>query len=258
MQELREIGYLPEAVRNYLALLGWGYDAETTFFTTEDLIEKFSLERVSRSPAVFDEQKLSWMNGHYIREMDTAELTRRVAEWMSARDMPGADDPRLEQAVAAVKDKVSTLAEVPRLVGFAFGPVETDQKAWDKVMGKEGARDLLERAREALAGAEPFDEAQIEAALQRVVEETGAKPGAVYQPLRVAITGKTVSAGIFESLALLERDEALQSDRRRARPALAALAVAKTDRQLRRPSCRYVGWRWRHEQQGSAKWREAN
>ena len=209
VQELREIGYLPEAVRNYLALLGWGYDAETTFFTTADLIEKFSLERVSRSPAVFDEQKLSWMNGHYIREMDTAELTRRVAEWMAARDMPGADDPRLEQAVAAVKDKVSTLAEVPRLVGFAFGPVETDQKAWDKVMGKEGARDLLERARAALTGAEPFDEAQIEAALQRVVEETGAKPGAVYQPLRVAITGKTVSAGIFESLALLERDEAL-------------------------------------------------
>jgi len=210
VQELREIGYLPEAVRNYLALLGWGYDAETTFFTTEDLVEKFSLERVSRSPAVFDEQKLSWMNGHYIREMDTAELARRVAEWMAARGLPGAGDPRLERAVAAVKDKVSTLAEVPRLVGFAFGPVETDQKAWDKVMGKDGARDLLERARAALAGAEPYDEGGIEQALQRVVEETGVKPGAVYQPLRVAITGKTVSAGIFESLALLEREEALE------------------------------------------------
>ena len=80
MQELRDAGYLPEAVRNYLALLGWGYDAETTFFTTEELIEKFSLERVSRSPAVFDEQKLSWMNGHYIREMDPDELPRRAAE----------------------------------------------------------------------------------------------------------------------------------------------------------------------------------
>jgi glutamyl-tRNA synthetase len=150
------------------------------------------------------------MNGHYIREMDTGELARRVAEWMAARDLPGADDPRLEQAVAAVKDKVSTLAEVPRLVGFAFGPVEMDQKAWDKVMGKEGARALLERARAALAGVEPFDEPHIEQALQRVVEESGAKPGAVYQPLRVAITGRTVSAGIFESLALLGRDEALR------------------------------------------------
>ena len=209
VQELRDIGYLPEAVRNYLALLGWGYDAETTFFTTEDLIEKFSLERVSRSPAVFDEQKLSWMNGQYIRDMDTGELTRRVAEWMAARDLPGAGDPRLPQAVAAVKDKVSTLAEVPRLVGFAFEPVVMDAKAWDKVMGKEGARDLLQRARDALADPEPFDEEHIEAALQQVVEATKAKPGAVYQPLRVALTGRTVSAGIFESLALLGRDEAL-------------------------------------------------
>ena len=210
VQELREIGYLPEAVRNYLALLGWGYDDTTTFFTTEDLIEKFSLDRVSRSPAVFDEQKLSWMNGQYIRDMDTAELTRRVADYMAVRDIPGAGDPRLGQAVSAVQDKVSTVAEVPRLVGFAFGPVETDPKAWDKVMGKEGARDLLERARAALADVEPFDEEHIEAALQRVVEATGAKPGAIYQPIRVALTGKTVSAGIFESLALLGRDEVLR------------------------------------------------
>jgi glutamyl-tRNA synthetase len=142
--------------------------------------------------------------------MDTSELTRRVAEWMRERGLPGALDPRLEQAVAAVQDKVSTLAEVPRLVGFAFGPVETDQKAWDKVMGKDGAMDLLGRARAALAGVEPFDEQHVEAALGTVVEEAGAKPGAVYQPIRVALTGKTVSAGIFESLALLGRDESLR------------------------------------------------
>ena len=209
VQELREIGYLPEAVRNYLALLGWGYDAETTFFTTEDLIEKFTLQRVSRSPAVFDEQKLSWMNGHYIREMETAELTRRAREWMGARSLPGADDPRLERGVAAVKDKVSTLAEVPRLIGFAFGPVETDEAAWQKVMGKEGAREALERVREALAGVVPFDEGHIEEALRRVAEDTGSKPGKLFQPIRVAITGKTVSAGIFESLALLGREESL-------------------------------------------------
>jgi glutamyl-tRNA synthetase len=209
VQELRDIGYLPEAVRNYLALLGWGYDAETTFFTTEDLIDKFSLERVSRSPAVFDEQKLSWMNGHYIRELDTAELTRRVAAYMQAHGLPGADDPRLPQAVEAVKDKVSTIAEVPRLVGFAFGPVETDQASWDKVMAKDGARDLLQRARAGLEDLTEFDEQQVEEALRRVAEETGAKPGKLYQPIRVAITGKTVSAGIFESLALLGRDEAL-------------------------------------------------
>ena len=210
VQELRDIGYLPETVRNYLALLGWGYDAETTFFTTEDLIEKFSLERVSRSPAVFDEQKLSWMNGHYIREMGTTELARRVAEYMRTHDIPGADDPRLEQAVAAAQEKASTLAEIPRLIGFAFRPVEFDDSAWEKVMAKDGARNSLERVRDALADVDPFDESHVEEALRGVAEETGAKPGKLFQPIRVAITGKTVSAGIFESLALLGRDEAIR------------------------------------------------
>ena len=209
VQDLRDAGYLPEAVRNYLALLGWGYDAETTFFTTEELVERFSLERVSRSPAVFDEQKLSWMNGHYIRGLDPGELARRAAEHMERDGVPGAGHPKLAQAVAVVQDKVSTLSEIPRLVGFAFAPVEIDPKAWDKVMGKPGAREALAAAREALAGVEPFDEEGTEQALRGVVERVGAKPGAVFQPLRVALTGRTVSAGIFESLALLGREESL-------------------------------------------------
>ena len=209
VQDLRDTGYLPEAVRNYLALLGWGYDAETTFFSTEDLIEKFSLERVSRSPAVFDEQKLSWMNGHYIREMPPSELAQRAAEYMRREGIPGSDHPQLERAVAAVQEKVSTLAEIPRLVGFAFGPPEMDPAAWDKVMGKEGAREALVAAREALAHVEPFDEQHVEAALRGAAEGLGVKPGAMFQPLRVALTGRTVSAGIFESLALLGRGESL-------------------------------------------------
>jgi glutamyl-tRNA synthetase len=209
VQDLRDAGYLPEAVRNYLALLGWGYDAETTFFTTEELVEKFSLERVSRSPAVFDEQKLSWMNGHYIRRLERGELARRVADYMRREDIPGADHPKLEQAAAAVQDKVSTLDEIPRLVEFAFGPVEIDEAAWGKVMGKEGAREALEAARAALASVNTFDEQHVEEALRGVAERLGMKPGAVFQPLRVALTGRTVSAGIFESLALLGREESL-------------------------------------------------
>jgi glutamyl-tRNA synthetase len=209
VQELRDAGYLPQAVRNYLALLGWGYDDTTTFFSTEELVEKFSLERVSRSPAVFDDHKLSWMNGHYIRELETDELTRLTARLMREQGLPGADDPRLSRAVAAVKDKVSTLGEIPRLIGFAFAELQIDPKAWEKVMTKDGAKGTLERARAALAAADRFDEPGIERALRGVVEETGAKPGAVFQPVRVAITGNTVSAGIFESLALLGRDESL-------------------------------------------------
>jgi glutamyl-tRNA synthetase len=219
VQELRDAGFLPEAVRNYLALLGWGYDATTEFFTTAELIERFTLERVSRSPAVFDEQKLAWMNGHYIRGLDPAELARRTGGWMAAHGRPGADDPRLERAVAAAQDKVATLAEIPDLIGFAFGPLEIDQRSWDKVMSKEGAGEALGRARTALAAADPFDEQHLEEALRAVAGELQVKPGALFQPIRVAVTGKTVSAGIFESLALLGRDESL----RRVDAALARL-----------------------------------
>jgi glutamyl-tRNA synthetase len=210
VQELRSAGYLPEAVRNYLALLGWGYDETTEFFSTPELIEKFSLDRVSRSPAVFDMDKLTWMNGRYIRELDIAELAHRTAQYLRLEELPGAEDPRLEEACAAVQEKVSTLAEISRLVGFAFGAVEIDRAAWEKVMSKDGAADALARARDVLAGIEPFDAERVEAALRALAAELGQKPGALFQPVRVAITGRTVSAGIFESLALLGREESLR------------------------------------------------
>ncbi len=210
VQELRDAGFLREAVRNYLALLGWGWDDTTTFFSTEELVERFSLERVSRSPAVFDEQKLRWMNGHYIRELTPAELAERLGEWMQIEGLPGAEDPRLEQAAAAAQEKAQTLAELYDLIRFAFRPLEIDEAAWAKVMAKDGARDKLERARAALSKAEPFDEEHLEAELRTVADELEAKPGALFQPIRVAVTGRTVSVGIFETLVLLGKDESLQ------------------------------------------------
>src|SRR4051794_23456432 len=101
VQELRTAGYLPEAVRNYIALLGWGYDESTTFFTTEELIERFSLERVSKARAVSDEQKLRWMNGHYLRQLEPAELTHRLEAYL-ARPVP-------EDAVAIAQEKMQSL-----------------------------------------------------------------------------------------------------------------------------------------------------
>jgi glutamyl-tRNA synthetase len=209
VQEFRRDGYLPEAVLNYLALLGWGYDETTTLFSVQELTEKFSLERVSRSPAVFDEQKLRWINGQYIREMEPAELAERLREYLGELGDPAASDPRLVQAAAAVGQKISTLDQFSNLVGFAFAPVEIDPRAWDKVMKKDGVVDTLSRVRAALEEVERFDEQGIEQALRAVVDDLGVKPGAVFQPVRVAITGKTVSAGVFESLALLGREEAL-------------------------------------------------
>ncbi|HEY1358741.1 MAG TPA: glutamate--tRNA ligase [Thermoleophilaceae bacterium] len=200
VQELRAAGYLPEAVRNYLSLLGWGLDDTTTFLTTRELVDNFSLERVSKNPAVFDEQKLRWMNGRYIRELEPAELQKRI-EGFLGRDVPA-------DAVAISQEKMQTLADFWPLAGFLVEPQPTDQKAWEKVM-RDGAAERLQAAREALASAEPFDVERVEAALRGVVERFESKPKDVFQPIRVAISGTTVSPGIFESLAVLGREEAL-------------------------------------------------
>jgi glutamyl-tRNA synthetase len=202
VQDLRDAGYLREAVINYLALLGWGYDEETTFFTVEELKERFSLERVSKAPAVFDEQKLRWMNGRYLRELPVEELTARL------EDFTGRDG--LRGAVEIAQDKISTLAEFWPLAHFFFdGPLE-DTEVRDRVLGAAGAREALADARAALAQLpEPWTVAAVEAALRGVAERTGRRSKDIFQPLRVAIAGSTVSPGIFESVALLGRDETL-------------------------------------------------
>jgi glutamyl-tRNA synthetase len=200
VQELRDAGYLPEAVRNYVSLLGWGYDESTTFMTTDELVERFSLERVSKNPAVFDEQKLRWMNGRYLRELDQAELGRRL-ERLYGREVP-------PEAVAISQEKMQTLADFWPLAGFLVERREIDPRAWDRVM-RDGGPERLRAAREALEAAEPFDPETVERALRGVVERLEVKPKEVFQPVRVAISGTTVSPGIFESVAALGRDETL-------------------------------------------------
>ena len=200
VQELRAQGYLPEALVNYLALLGWGWDDTTTFFTRDELVERFSVERVSKNPAVFDEAKLRWMNGHYLRELDPADLRARL-EALHGRALPA-------EGVAIAQEKMQTLADFKGLAWFLVERPEIDPRAWDKVM-KDGALERLARARDALAGADPFDVEHIETALRALVEELGVKPKEVFQPIRVAIAGTTVSPGIFESLAVLGREESL-------------------------------------------------
>ena len=194
VQALRDAGYLPEAVRNYLALLGWGLDEETTLIPTEELIRSFSLDRVNKAPAVFDEQKLRWMNGRYLRELDPADLAGRL-EVLTGRE-------GLIDAAAVAQEKMQTLADFWPLAGFLVERQPYDDKAWDKVM-RDGAVERLQRAREVLAEVEPFTPEQVEAALRGLVDELGVKPKEVYQPIRVAVSGTTVSPGIFESVSAL-------------------------------------------------------
>src|SRR3954471_24219651 len=202
VQELRDGGYLPEAVRNYIALLGWGYDDETTLLRTEQMIDGFRLDRVSRNPAVFDEQKLRWMNGRYLRELARDDLVRRLERFTGRTGIEG--------AVAIAQEKMQTLADFEALTAFIFDGPKEDPNAFDKVIGSDGGSDHLAAARAALADTEPFDLEHVEQALRRVVEERDVKPNKVFQPLRVALSGGTVSPGIFETVALLGREETLR------------------------------------------------
>jgi glutamyl-tRNA synthetase len=201
VQELRAAGYLPEAVDNYIALLGAGFASDEEFFTLPELAERFRLERVSKNPAVFDERKLRHLNGRHLRALGLEELTRRL-EMFTGRHGLG-------PAVEISAEKIQTLGDFWPLVSFIFdGPVD-DPAAFQRTICRDGGTDSLTAARRALAATDPFDAAGIEQALRGVVEQRGAKPGQVFQPVRVAIAGQTVSPGIFESVALLGRTEAL-------------------------------------------------
>jgi glutamyl-tRNA synthetase len=203
VQDLRDSGYLREAVLNYLALLGWGYDESTTFFSIRELQERFSLERVSKAPAVFDEQKLRWVNGRYVRELPLDELTERLERFTGRTG--------LRDAVAITQEKISTLSEFWPLAGSFFDGPFDDPAAREKFLSTPDHRAALQAAREALeAVPEPWTAAGVEEALRAAVERTERKPKQLFQPLRVALTGTTVSPGIFETVALLGRDETLK------------------------------------------------
>ena len=201
VQELRAAGYLPQALDNYLALLGAGFAADEEYFTLDELAQRFRLERVSKNPAVFDERKLRHMNGRYLRELGIDELTRALEDFTGRNG--------LREAVGISAEKIQTLADFWPLAGALLdGPTE-DAKARARWLDEQG-RAALAQTSDALARTHSFDEASVEAALAAVIANRGAKPRDVYQPLRVALTGTTVSPGIFESVALLGREETLR------------------------------------------------
>jgi glutamyl-tRNA synthetase len=211
VQELRAAGYLPAAVRNYLALLGWGTGDDETILSTDELISRFDITRVQRNPAQFDERKLRWMNGRYMRALTHEQLTSALEAFYRR--------PGLGAAAAVSAEKLQTLADFWPLCGFIYDGPADDPRARERWLGEPG-RAVLGQARAALAEAEPFDVAAIERALTGVVERCGCKPAEVYQPVRVALAGRAVSPGIFETVAVLGREETLaRIDAALARPA---------------------------------------
>jgi glutamyl-tRNA synthetase len=203
VQELRDAGYLKEAVVNYIALLGAGYDPEREIFSVNELSKLFGLERVSKSPAVFDEKKLRHINGLYIRDLDAVDLTQRLEAFTGRSG--------LSSAVEISREKFQRLDEFEPLCRFLFEEPVNDPQAFKKVFGKAGSREALEAVKKALEGIEgAFTDANVEAALSPLPELLEIGAGKVYQPLRVAIAGTTISPGIFESAAVLGRDLTLE------------------------------------------------
>jgi glutamyl-tRNA synthetase len=201
VQELRDAGYIPEAVDNYIALLGAGFASDEEHFSLSELAERFRLDRVSKNPAVFDERKLRHINGRHLRELGIDELTRRLEHFTGRTG--------LRPAVEISAEKIQTLADFWPLVGFIYDGPADDQAAFEKTICRDGGVESLEQARTALARAEPFDVETVEAALRGVVDQRGVKPGQVFQPVRVAIAGQTMSPGIFETVVLLGQEETL-------------------------------------------------
>ena len=209
VQEFRDMGYLPEALNNYLALLGWGAEDDETILSAQELAERFSLERVSKNPARFDHQKLRWMNGRYMRALPVEELTARLQQFTGRSG--------LRPAVEIAQDKMQTLADFEPLAGFIFDGPADDPKAREKWLGEEG-RAALADVHAALEPLEPFTVEAVREALEGIVAARRDKPKQVFQPVRVALAGTAVSPGIFETLAVLGRDESLARIARALRP----------------------------------------
>jgi glutamyl-tRNA synthetase len=199
VEEFRNAGYLPEALVNFLALLGWAPDGETTIMSRDELVERFSLERVSPSPAQFDYAKLDWMNGVYLRALSEDEFSHRLILWLGEHGYDW-DAKLVRRAAPLVQEKIARLGDFPDFAGFLFHDVEAHV---------DGGIEVVAAAREALAELEPFTAEAIEAALRGVLERLGLKPRQGFQPIRVAVTGSTVSPGLFESIELLGRETTL-------------------------------------------------
>ncbi len=201
VEDFRAQGCIPEAFVNFMALLGWSYDDRTEIMSRDELVERFTLERVGKSAAVFDYDKLTYMNGVYLRALPPEEYADRLVAYLREQGYDW-DEELIRRSAPLVQEKIATLGEFPQFAGFLFGPVELDA-----TLAGDGA--VLPAAAEALADVEPFESDGIEVALRGLAERLELKPREAFQPIRLAVTGSTVSPGLFESIELLGKDETL-------------------------------------------------
>jgi len=200
VEEFRNQGFIPEALVNYLALLGWSYDDHTELMSRDELVERFSLERVGKSAATFDYEKLTHLNGVYLRALPPDEYADRLVAYLREQGYEW-DEELIRKTAPLVQEKIATLGEFPSFARFFFEPVSLEQPLEDGP--------VLPAAAEVLAEVDPFEAATIEVALRNLAESLELKPRQAFQPIRLALTGSTISPGLFESLELLGKEESI-------------------------------------------------
>ncbi|MBC7229420.1 MAG: glutamate--tRNA ligase [Actinobacteria bacterium] len=209
----QERGFLPEAMVNFLALLGWSLDDSTTLMDRETIIAGFSLERVSSKPAVWDDEKLLWMNSQYVMAMEDEELARALMPFLARAGLAEENDPvtleRMRRIAPLVRERIKVLADALPLVAFFFREVEVEEDARELLRGEENRAILRETGRRLLE-LESFDASSLEATLRAMAEEMGLKARKAFQPVRAAISGSKVSPPLFESMEILGRETCLR------------------------------------------------
>jgi glutamyl-tRNA synthetase len=199
VDQFRDAGYLPAALFNFLALLGWSYDDKTTIMHRHELVERFDLSRVVPSPATFDYKKLDWMNGMYLRDLQPDEYAHWLDKWLDEHGVAW-PRPTVHATVPLVQEKIEKFSQYPDFVRFLFEDVTPDG-ADAKICGA-----ALDRLR----GLDEWEATRLEEELRALADELGEKPRNAFQPIRLAITGAKVSPGLFESMELLGRDRSLE------------------------------------------------
>ncbi|MEE9285604.1 MAG: glutamate--tRNA ligase family protein, partial [Dehalococcoidia bacterium] len=211
----RDQGYLPEAMMNFLALLGWSLDDKTEIISRDDLIANFSIERIGSSGAIFNVEKLRWMNGVYLRQLAQDDLARRMTPFLERGLPDGIPRPipqdYLASIVPLIQDRIKTLDQSVELTGFFFVDELNHDPALlvQKKMERSGALAALETALQRLEALETFDAGTLEGLLRPLAEELGLKAGQLFGTLRVAVTGQSVAPPLFETMAVLGRERCL-------------------------------------------------
>lgn len=213
MSAYRLAGYLPDAMNNYLALLGWNVGEDDEVVSLEEMVDRFDLSTVSRNPAIFDVRKLEWLNGVYIREMDNQEFAAvalPIVEEDLGRELDEGERVVFSAMLPLVKERTKLLPEIAGQMRFLFSPItDYDEASWSKVMETPEATVALDGASSALDAVDVWTTQAIDDALRGMLSETELSARKGLQPIRVAVSGSTVSPPLFESLEALGKDETL-------------------------------------------------